>query len=139
MIVFATLAVSRRIEQVTGWPVRKFARTGRRNRIIEIRADAAPSPPGAPVLKPVATMATCASSPPRVEVPKSASSVRKQLVRALLQSAGRSMIRHRRTWPPARQGSPDAYRYLADLADDGRIRGSICPVTSVTERRYRGH
>src|ERR1700739_2516131 len=35
---------------------------------------------------------TCASSPPMVDVPKSASSVMKHLVRALLHRAGRSMI-----------------------------------------------
>jgi hypothetical protein len=36
-IVFAALAVSRWIEQVTGWSVKKFVRTARRCRIIEIQ------------------------------------------------------------------------------------------------------
>jgi hypothetical protein len=37
-IVFAALAVSRWIEDKTGWPVRKFVRTARRYRTIEIQA-----------------------------------------------------------------------------------------------------
>jgi transposase len=37
-IVFAALAVSRRIEHATGWTIRKFVRTARRYRTIEIQA-----------------------------------------------------------------------------------------------------
>ncbi len=37
-IVFAALAVSRWIENQTGWSIRKFVRTARRYRIIEIQA-----------------------------------------------------------------------------------------------------
>jgi hypothetical protein len=37
-IVFAALAVSRWIENQTGWSIRKFIRTTRRYRTIEIRA-----------------------------------------------------------------------------------------------------
>jgi hypothetical protein len=36
--VFAALAVSRWIEHRTGWSIRKFVRTARRYRIIEIQA-----------------------------------------------------------------------------------------------------
>jgi hypothetical protein len=36
--VFAALAISRWIENKTGWPVRKFVRTARRYRTIEIQA-----------------------------------------------------------------------------------------------------
>jgi hypothetical protein len=39
-IVIAALAVSCWIEEVTGWSVRKFVRTGRRYRTVEIQADA---------------------------------------------------------------------------------------------------
>jgi hypothetical protein len=37
-IVFAALAVSRRIENQTGWSIRKFIKTARRYRTIEIQA-----------------------------------------------------------------------------------------------------
>jgi hypothetical protein len=37
-IVFAALAVSRRIEHQTGWSIRKFVRTARRYRTIQIQA-----------------------------------------------------------------------------------------------------
>jgi hypothetical protein len=37
-IVFAALAVSRWIEEQTGWSIRKFVRTARRYRTIEIQA-----------------------------------------------------------------------------------------------------
>jgi hypothetical protein len=37
-IVFAALAVSRRIEHQTGWSIRKFIKTARRHRTIEIQA-----------------------------------------------------------------------------------------------------
>src|ERR1022692_2457099 len=37
-IVFAALAVSRWIEATAGWPVRKFVRTARRYRTIQIQA-----------------------------------------------------------------------------------------------------
>ncbi len=37
-IVFAALAVSRWIEHRTGWSIRKFARTARRYRAIQIQA-----------------------------------------------------------------------------------------------------
>jgi transposase len=37
-IVFAALAVSRLIENQTGWSIRKFVRTARRYRTIEIQA-----------------------------------------------------------------------------------------------------
>ena len=37
-IVFAALAVSRRIEQQTGWSIRKFIKTARRHRAIQIQA-----------------------------------------------------------------------------------------------------
>jgi len=37
-IVFAALAVSRWIENATGWSIRKFVRTARRYRTIEIQA-----------------------------------------------------------------------------------------------------
>ncbi len=37
-IVFAALAVSRRIEDTTGWSIRKFVKTARRYRTIEIQA-----------------------------------------------------------------------------------------------------
>jgi transposase len=36
-IVFAALAVSRRIEHQTGWSIRKFVKTARRYRTIEIQ------------------------------------------------------------------------------------------------------
>jgi hypothetical protein len=36
--VFAALAVSRWIEDRTGWPIRKFVRTARRYRAIDIQA-----------------------------------------------------------------------------------------------------
>jgi hypothetical protein len=36
-IVFAALAVSRRIEEVTGWSIRKFVKTARRYRTVHIR------------------------------------------------------------------------------------------------------
>jgi hypothetical protein len=39
-IVFAALAVSRWIEQITGWSIRKFVRTARRYRTIQIQAGA---------------------------------------------------------------------------------------------------
>jgi hypothetical protein len=39
-IVFAALAVSRWIEQATGWSIRKFVRTARRYRTVEIQAGA---------------------------------------------------------------------------------------------------
>ncbi len=39
-IVFAALAVSRWIESQTGWSIRKFVRTARRYRTIEIQAGA---------------------------------------------------------------------------------------------------
>jgi transposase len=39
-IVFAALAISRFIEQTTGWSIRKFVRTARRYRTIEIQAGA---------------------------------------------------------------------------------------------------
>ena len=39
-IVFAALAVSRWIEQATGWSIKKFVRTARRYRTIQIRAGA---------------------------------------------------------------------------------------------------
>jgi Transposase DDE domain len=38
-IVFAALAISRWIEDRTGWSIKKFVRTGRRYRTIEIQAD----------------------------------------------------------------------------------------------------
>jgi hypothetical protein len=38
--VFAALAVSRWIEQATGWSIRKFVRTARRYRTVEIQAGA---------------------------------------------------------------------------------------------------
>jgi len=37
-IVFAALAVSRWIEARTGWSIRKFVKTARRYRIIQIQA-----------------------------------------------------------------------------------------------------
>jgi hypothetical protein len=37
--VFAALAVSRRIEHQTGWSIKKFVRTARHYRTIEIQAD----------------------------------------------------------------------------------------------------
>ena len=37
-IVFAALAISRWIENQTGWSIRKFVRTARRYRTIEIQA-----------------------------------------------------------------------------------------------------
>lgn len=39
-IVFAALAVGRWIQARTGWPIRKFVRTARRYRTIEIQAGA---------------------------------------------------------------------------------------------------
>lgn len=39
-IVFAALAISRWIEDRTGWSIRKFVRTARRYRTIEIQAGA---------------------------------------------------------------------------------------------------
>jgi hypothetical protein len=39
-IVFAALAISRWIEQTTGWSIRKFVRTARRYRTIQIQAGA---------------------------------------------------------------------------------------------------
>jgi len=36
--VFAALAVSRWIETTTGWSIRKFVRTARRYRTVQIRA-----------------------------------------------------------------------------------------------------
>lgn len=46
-IVFAALAVGRWIEAETGWSIRKFAKTARRYRTIEIQAGR-PSPPPTP-------------------------------------------------------------------------------------------
>jgi hypothetical protein len=37
-IVFAALAVSRLVEERTGWSIRKFVRTARRYRTVQIRA-----------------------------------------------------------------------------------------------------
>ncbi len=37
-IVFAALAISRWIEDTTGWSIKKFVRTARRYRTIEIKA-----------------------------------------------------------------------------------------------------
>lgn len=37
-IVFAALAVSRLVEQATGWSIRRFVRTARRYRTIQIQA-----------------------------------------------------------------------------------------------------
>jgi transposase len=37
-IVFAALAVTRLIEEQTGWSIKKFVRTARRYRTVEIRA-----------------------------------------------------------------------------------------------------
>jgi hypothetical protein len=37
-IVFAALAVGRWIEHQTGWPIRKFVKTARRYRVIQIQA-----------------------------------------------------------------------------------------------------
>jgi transposase len=39
-IVFAALAISRWIEETTGWSIKKFVRTARRYRTIQIQADA---------------------------------------------------------------------------------------------------
>ena len=36
--MLAALAVSRWIEKTTGWPIRKFVKTGRRYRTIQIQA-----------------------------------------------------------------------------------------------------
>jgi Glycosyl transferases group 1 len=47
-IVFAALAVSRWIEQQTGWSIRKFVNTARRYRTIGIQAGRTPSPPPTP-------------------------------------------------------------------------------------------
>ena len=44
-IVFAALAVSRHIEDRTGWSIRKFVRTARRYRTVQIRAASTYSPP----------------------------------------------------------------------------------------------
>jgi len=41
-VVFTALAVSRRIKDTTGWSIRKFVRTARRYRTIEIQASPAP-------------------------------------------------------------------------------------------------
>jgi len=38
-IVLAALAVSRWMEAATGWPIRRFVRTARRDRTIQIQAD----------------------------------------------------------------------------------------------------
>jgi transposase len=38
-VVFVALAVSRWIENTTGWSIRKFVRTARRYRTIDIQAD----------------------------------------------------------------------------------------------------
>jgi hypothetical protein len=46
--VFAALAVSRWIEQATGWSIKKFARTTRRYRTIEIQAGNRQSQPPTP-------------------------------------------------------------------------------------------
>ena len=47
-IVFASLAVSRWIEHQTGWSVRKFVKTARRYRTIEIQAGTTSSRPPIP-------------------------------------------------------------------------------------------
>ena len=47
-IVFAALAVSRWIEHRTGWSIRKFVKTARRYRTIQIQAGRTPSPPPTP-------------------------------------------------------------------------------------------
>ena len=39
-IVFAALAVSRLVEDRTGWSIRRFVRTARRYRTVQIRAGA---------------------------------------------------------------------------------------------------
>jgi hypothetical protein len=44
-IVFAALAISRWIEHRTGWSIRKFVKTARRYRTVEIQAGPTSSPP----------------------------------------------------------------------------------------------
>jgi hypothetical protein len=51
-IVFAALAVSRLIEDTTGWSIRKFVTTARRYRTVEIRPAPTPSPPSKPTRRP---------------------------------------------------------------------------------------
>src|SRR3954465_9997503 len=43
-IVFAALAISRLIEDTTGWSIKKFVRTARRYRTAQIQAGAPPIP-----------------------------------------------------------------------------------------------
>ena len=47
-IVFAALAVSRWIENTSGWSIRKFVKTARRCHTIEVQAGTTPSPPPTP-------------------------------------------------------------------------------------------
>ena len=47
-VVFAALAVARLIEDHTGWSIKKFVRTARRYRTIQIRAGQHSSPPPTP-------------------------------------------------------------------------------------------
>jgi hypothetical protein len=51
-IVFAALAVNRRIEEATVWSIKKFVKTARRYRTIHIRVGDTPSPPPSPARRP---------------------------------------------------------------------------------------
>jgi hypothetical protein len=62
-IVFAALAVSRWIEQVTGWSVRKFVRTARRYAPSRSRLAPTPSPPPTHYPKSSATRSTASPCP----------------------------------------------------------------------------
>jgi hypothetical protein len=62
-IVFAALAVSRWIEDRTGWSIRKFVRTARRYRTIEIQAGPTPSPPPTPPRRPPPRLSKQSTAP----------------------------------------------------------------------------
>ena len=60
-IVFAALAVSRWIENTSGWSIRKFVKTARRCHTIEVQAGTTPSPPPTPC-PPTSTRPSTAST-----------------------------------------------------------------------------
>jgi hypothetical protein len=62
-IVFAALAVSRRIEHQTGWSIRNFIKTARRYRTIQMQAGTTSSAPPTP------TPTTSAQPPTRSTLP----------------------------------------------------------------------
>ena len=65
-IVLAALAVSRWIEAATGWTIRRFVKTARRYRTIQIQAGNTPSPPQTRYPMTSAPPSTRSPAPPEV-------------------------------------------------------------------------